>query len=128
MKQPLNTLLKQNSYILLNAIQKDTGLKSNIIISKMQLSRKQYYDAIQALQRSGLVRRTAGRYYLTLFGTVIHKIISQIEEAVSLRWKIEAVEIIRNNGNVAHEVNEAMELLIPNNNFKDTMTQGIMIR
>jgi len=128
MKQPLNTLLKQNSYILLNAIQKDTGLKSNIIISKMQLSRKQCYDAIQALQRSGLVRRTAGRYYLTLFGTVIHKIISQIEEAVSLRWKIEAVEIIRNNGNVAHEVNEAMELLIPNNNFKDTMTQGIMIR
>ena len=55
---------------------------SEILITKTQLSRKQYYSRMSVLMRSGLVKRKKGRYALTAFGKVIYDIEITIEKAI----------------------------------------------
>jgi len=65
---------------------------SEILITKTQLSRKQYYSRMSVLMRSGLVKRNKGRYALTAFGKVIYDIEITIEIALENLWKLRAVD------------------------------------
>jgi hypothetical protein len=68
---------------------------SEILITKTQLSRKQYYSRMSVLMRSGLVKRNKGRYALTAFGKVIYDIEITIEIALENLWKLRAVDLVQ---------------------------------
>ena len=68
---------------------------SEILISRTQLSRKQYYSRMSVLMRSGLVKRNNGRYALTAFGKVIYDIEITIEIALENLWKLRAVDLVQ---------------------------------
>ena len=68
---------------------------SEILISRTQLSRKQYYSRMSVLMRSGLVKRDNGRYALTAFGKVIYDIEITIEIALENLWKLRAVDLVQ---------------------------------
>lgn len=68
---------------------------SGILITKTQLSRKQYYSRMSVLMRSGLVKRDNGRYALTAFGKVIYDIEITIEIALENLWKLRAVDLVQ---------------------------------
>ena len=68
---------------------------SEILITKTQLSRKQYYSRMSVLMRSGLVKRDNGRYALTAFGKVIYDIEITIEIALENLWKLRAVDLVQ---------------------------------
>jgi predicted transcriptional regulator len=66
---------------------------TEILITKTQLSRKQYYSRMSVLMRSGLVKRNKGRYALTAFGKVIYDVQITIEKVISnYYWKLKAID------------------------------------
>jgi predicted transcriptional regulator len=72
----------------------DRGDTSEILISRLKLSRKQYYSRISSLTRAGLVKRRKGRYFVTAFGKVVYDAQKLLECAVKNHWKLKAIDSI----------------------------------
>jgi predicted transcriptional regulator len=56
---------------------------SDILISTLHLSRKQYYARLSALLKTGLVKREMSMYSLTIFGLIIYHVQEIIGKAVN---------------------------------------------
>jgi predicted transcriptional regulator len=72
-----------------------TNSNSDILISHLKLTRKQYYSRMSNLIRADLVKRQKGRYLLTPFGKVIYSaqinLEAKIENAINNYWKLKAI-------------------------------------
>jgi predicted transcriptional regulator len=55
--------------------------KSNtdILMTKLKLTRKQYYSRMKMLVDVGLVKRGSGKYYLTSFGRIAYEFYTRIQ-------------------------------------------------
>ncbi|HYZ51229.1 MAG TPA: hypothetical protein VE593_10105 [Nitrososphaeraceae archaeon] len=67
---------------------------SNLLISKLRLSRRQYYSTMMGLMDADLVRRISGKYSLTSLGKIIFHSYLKIESAVKYYWKLKAIDSI----------------------------------
>jgi predicted transcriptional regulator len=69
---------------------------TDILITQLKLTRKQYYSRMSRLVQAGLVKRQKGRYLLTAFGKVIYSaqmnLESKIENALDNYWKLKAID------------------------------------
>ena len=72
------------------------GSNTDILISQLKLTRKQYYSRMSRLLQAGLVKRQKGRYLLTAFGKVIYSaqmnLEARIENALNNYWKLKAID------------------------------------
>src|SRR6266487_765703 len=72
------------------------GSNTDILISQLKLTRKQYYSRMSRLIQAGLVKRQKGRYLLTAFGKVIYgaqmNLETKIENALDNYWKLKAID------------------------------------
>ncbi|MGH9979734.1 MAG: hypothetical protein ACRD8Z_28420, partial [Nitrososphaeraceae archaeon] len=82
----LSTIADDKSWILFSTIAKSSdsngkrsGEGSQILLSKLSLTRKQYYQRINRLTSLGLINRKNGRYNLSSFGRVLYQIQKTIE-------------------------------------------------
>ena len=100
---------------------------SEILITKTQLSRKQYYSRMSVLMRSGLVKRNKGRYALTAFGKVIYDIEITIEIAFENLWKLRAVDLVQVEEEALskEEQTKILDTLIDSAKIKDVLTTRI---
>jgi hypothetical protein len=99
---------------------------SEILITKTQLSRKQYYSRMSILMRSGLVKRNKGRYALTAFGKVIHDIEITIEIALENLWKLRAVDLVQVEKALSKEEQaRILDTLIDSAKIKDVLLARI---
>ena len=96
---------------------------SNLLITKMQLTRKQYYSRISRLIKTGLVKRENGRYTLTSFGKVIYDIQITIEIALENFWKLKAIDSLQAaDGTLSkEEQTRVLDLLIQNDKIKEVI-------
>jgi hypothetical protein len=93
----LDALFDKNALELFTAIAR-TNDTSELYISKMNLSRKQFYGRMLKLRDAGLVIRLGGsRYALSSFGRLIDHIIKMIMEAKEQQWKLEAIDKVSGN-------------------------------
>ena len=67
---------------------------SDILISRLGLTRKQYYSRISALLKIGLIRRENRQYEVTSFGMIIYDMLSVIGTAINYYWKLKAIDSI----------------------------------
>src|SRR5215213_3870765 len=67
---------------------------SNLLISKLRLSRRQYYSTMMELMDADLVRRISGRYSLTSLGKIMFNSYLKIETATKYYWKLKAIDSI----------------------------------
>ena len=67
---------------------------SNLLISKLRLSRRQYYSTMMGLMDADLVKRISGKYSLTSLGKIIFDSYLKIENAVKYYWKLKAIDSI----------------------------------
>jgi predicted transcriptional regulator len=69
---------------------------TDILITQLKLTRKQYYSRMSRLVQAGLVKRQKGRYLLTAFGKVIYSaqmnLEAKIENALNNYWKLKAID------------------------------------
>jgi hypothetical protein len=94
---------------------------SSVLITKLRLSRRQYYLSIEKLTCAALVRRISGKYSLTSLGKVIFYSYVKIETAIKYYWKLKAVDSILMSANVelpAEECRRIIDNLIDNNEIK----------
>jgi hypothetical protein len=105
---------------------------NGILITKLRLSRKQYYTRMEILIHTGLVKRTNGKYRLTSFGKVIfsvqEKVEAEIETTIKYYWKLKAVDSIMTmsvaDGKkelVLQERQRIIDALIDNQEIKDIL-------
>lgn len=63
-----------------------------ILISRMNLTRKQYYSRINRLRDAGLIRKKRARFILTSLGRIVYETHKTIDTAIHNRWKLEAID------------------------------------
>ena len=73
--------------------------QGDVLISRLKLTRKQYYSSIFLLKQAGLVKREKGVYLLTAFGRVYYNAVTdletKLEHALNNYWKLKAIDAIQ---------------------------------
>jgi hypothetical protein len=72
----------------------DTKGDSDVLRTKLNITRKQYYSRISGLLKAGLVKRKHGRYSLTVFGELVYDATMTLEKAFKSNnyWKLKAID------------------------------------
>ena len=112
----LNAIADDSSLILFNSIAV-TNCTSDILISKLKLTRKQYYSRMFRLIKGGLVKRKNGRYFLTSFGKIVYGAQSLIEKAIEQYWSLKAIDSLEMSSNniLTEERNKIISILLERN-------------
>ena len=63
-----------------------------ILISRMNMTRKQYYTRISRLVDAGLITKKRARFVLTSLGRVVYETHKTIGVAIQNRWKLQAID------------------------------------
>ena len=86
-------LSDENSLRLFNTIC-TSSTDSEKLIATFTLSKRQYYDRINDLRNSGLIRRQKGKYETTSFGHIIFSTLKIAEKATERHWKLQALDMM----------------------------------
>ena len=94
----LHAILDGKTWNIFNIIASSDS-KSEILITRLKLTRKQYYLRMSRLVRAGLAKRQKSRYLLTAFGKVIQNAEMnfeiRIEDALKYYWKLKAIDTLQ---------------------------------
>jgi predicted transcriptional regulator len=96
---------------------------TDILITQLKLTRKQYYSRMSRLIQAGLVKRQKGRYLLTAFGKVIYSaqmnLEAKIENALTNYWKLKAIDSLEMPSR--EETEKVISALIDNEEIKSVL-------
>jgi predicted transcriptional regulator len=97
---------------------------SEMLITKVRLSRKEYYSRISRLVKAGLVSRQRGTYSLTMLGQIVYQAQLAIDHAVDISPKLKAVDMLKNSSNIPEgERNKVINFLLSNELNKNILLQ-----
>jgi predicted transcriptional regulator len=98
---------------------------TDVLITKLNLTRKQYYSRMSNLVKLGLVKRENGRYLLTSFGKVIYSSYMRLEGRIDLAldsyWKLKAVDSMEFPS--TEERNKVISILIDNPEIQNALAE-----
>jgi DNA-binding HxlR family transcriptional regulator len=101
-----------------------TNGSSELLRSKMQITRKQYYSRLYRLVQCGLVKRKDDTYFLTALGRVLYEAQATIESALNNYWRIRAVDSLGvAEGMPKDEQKRVIETLIKDQEIKNILTE-----
>ena len=116
----LSAISNDKSLVLFNTIALASG-DSSILISRLNLSRKQYYSRMSDLTNAGLILRKNGKYFLTSFGKVVYEAQELIGKAVQHLSKLKAIDSIESEEFPASELSKVIDTLINNSRIKEIL-------
>jgi hypothetical protein len=94
----LDALFDKKASNIFNSVGSSSQLNTEFLITKLKLTRKQYYSRMSRLTNAGLVKRLNGRYLLTEFGKVIYFVHADLEALVEKSldnyWKLKAIDAL----------------------------------
>jgi hypothetical protein len=112
------SLLLFNTIALSNLKTRD----SDILISRLHITRKQYYSRMSELVRTSIVTRRSGEYFLTALGKIVYDALTTIETSLGSNWKLKAIDGLENSDQMPkEEYNEIIDLLIDNERIKEQL-------
>ena len=101
-----------------------TNGSSELLRSKMQITRKQYYSRLYRLVQCGLVKRKDDTYFLTGLGRVLYEAQATIESALNNYWRIRALDSLDvADGIPKAEQKRVIETLIKDQEIKNILTE-----
>lgn len=93
---------------------------SDTLLSRTNLTRRQYYSRIADFIKAGLVRRKNGKYFLSTTGKVVHNSHTIIESAINNYGVLKAIDSLESSNNLSQEEYiKVVNTLIDNNKIKD---------
>jgi hypothetical protein len=117
----LRAISDDKSIVLLNTIALASG-NSDILISSLKLTRKQYYSRISVLIKAELVKRQNGKYFLTSFGKIVYDFQAKVGHAVTNYLKLKAIDSFEISAAIdgvsKDEYNKIIDILIDNQEIK----------
>jgi hypothetical protein len=95
------------------------------VLTKLGLTKRQYYSRMLSMLAAGLITRKNGAYCVTSFGKVVYKAQTLIGKAVSNQWKLSAIDTIEMNSTalLQEELDKLMNLLIDNDEIREIIVQ-----
>ena len=75
----------------------ESGDGGQILISRMNLTRRQYYQRINRLRSLGIIYRKKGRYSLSSLGRVLYETQKTLEIAIQNRWRLAALDSLESS-------------------------------
>jgi predicted transcriptional regulator len=123
MADVIKTMSDEKSLLIFNTIYLAGGDESEAIRDGLKLTRKQYYSRISRLQKTGLVKRKKGRYFLTAFGKVIYDSQRLLGTAIKNYWKLRAIDSLWFDENEVpkEERKKIIDELLGNQQLKDIL-------
>lgn len=117
----LNAIADDKSLCMFNTIALAQDYDSDLLISNINLSRKQFYARMTKMMETGLIRRINGRYHLTSLGKIVYHAQNLIGNGVKDYWKLKALDSLHvSNGTIpAEEQNKIIEAIIDNQKIKE---------
>jgi len=120
----LKAISDDKSLALFNTVALSSG-NTGVLITRLELTRKQYYSRMSELINAGLMIRQNGKYFLTSFGKVVYEAHVLIGKAIQIYWKLKAIDSIEmsstNHDLSAEECKRIIETLIESNNIKNIL-------
>jgi hypothetical protein len=124
----LGAISDDKSLLLFRAIaSSDSEVSSDTLITRLHITKKQYYSRIGKLTRSKLVNRTSGKYFPTSLGKIVYETQTIIGKAVADYWKLKAVDGLENSHSdqmPKEEYDKVVDALIDN----DMVKKGLRIK
>jgi hypothetical protein len=114
----LKAISDDKSLALFNTIALAPGNAASLI-SRLKLTKKQYYSRMSELINTDLIIRQNGSYFLTSFGKVVYEAHVLIGQAVENYWKLKVVDSV--NMLSVEERKRIIDSLIENNNIKNIL-------
>lgn len=100
-----------------------TNQNSDIVITKLKLTRKQYYSRTSVLTKAGLIKRKKGRFFLTAYGRIIYNTLMNfeaiVESAADNYWKLRALDYLKSSSKDTRK--EIVSELIDNQDIKSIL-------
>ena len=100
---------------------------ATIAISRLKLTRKQYYSRMSGITSAGLVTRRNGKFFLTSFGRVVYQAHIMIGKAQQNYWKLKAVDAIESsydNALTCEQRDGFINSIIVDNDLKEILLSG----
>ena len=115
----LNAISNDKSLTIFNTVALSAG-KTDILISTLGLTRKQFYSKMERLTKHGLLVRRNGRYYLTVLGKVVYELQSILGVALDNYWKLKAIDSLQTPAGLPDfELNKLIDSLLENTVLKN---------
>ena len=110
----LKAIADDKSLILFNTIA-IAGGDSDILITRLGVTRKQFYSRMSALQKTGLISRKNRQYVLTSLGLIVYDSQLMIGKATNAYWKLKAIDSLETEHKLpADERNKIINTLLDN--------------
>jgi predicted transcriptional regulator len=90
----LSAVSDDKATLLFKAVALSSNDCSEILITKLKITRKQFYLNIEKLIHVDLVKRIGGKYSLTSLGKITSSMLTTIETAIKYYWKLKAIDSI----------------------------------
>ena len=102
-----------------------------ILISRLNLTRKQYYTRINQLRDAGLITRKSTKFVLTSLGRVVYETHKTIGVAIQNRWRLQAIDSLENtlitHGMPTEERHKLINTLLGNcDNLREILLSTVM--
>jgi|SRR5438094_6525643 len=121
----LRALSDDKSIVLFNMVAFTLSRDTDAVMTRLALTRKQYYSRINRLVDAGLVMRKSGKYFLTSFGKVVYESQMLVGHAVENYWKLKAIDSIEtllpDKDLSAEERKSLIDNLIKSDNIKNIL-------
>ena len=118
----LRAISDDKALAIFNTIALSAG-STPIAISRLKLTRKQYYSRMSAMIDAGIITRRSGKYYLTSFGKIVYKTQMLIGRAHQINWKLKALDAIESSSNTKLS-SVLVNSLIEDNDLKEILLSG----
>jgi predicted transcriptional regulator len=108
--------------LLFNTIAVSNSEGSDMLLTNLNLTKKQYYSRISGLVKANLVTKRSGRYFLTTFGKIVYVVVITIGKAISEYWKLKAVDTLKSDQLLpTDEYNKIINTLIDNERVREVL-------
>jgi predicted transcriptional regulator len=94
---------------------------ADVLITKIKLTRKQYYLRMSKLMKAGLIKRKNGKHSLNALGKVVYNTQLKIENAVNNYWKLKAIDSLEDSTLSPTERKKLIDNLLDNQEIKDIL-------
>jgi DNA-binding HxlR family transcriptional regulator len=96
----LKMVINEITLKILNQIidDNDDRVGSTLSITKIGITRKQFYIKLSELTTKGFIKKEKGKYYLTTFGKIVYDLTSdyknKLDSIIEDYWKFKAIDLL----------------------------------
>lgn len=118
-----NSLSDEQSVMLFTTIA-TKSVSSVELMSKISLTRKQYYSKLSRMVRVGLIKRRSGKLVVTTLGKIVYELQKVVQDAYNDHWKLKVLDSIEMSEDLPREERKKlMDNLIEDSRLKQILSE-----